>query len=333
MARAKVERENFGLVMASFPDRLRVEAIKAQESLAPFGKTISDAVAFYRTHLEQTAKSRPVAEVVHDLLNARKADGVSKRYHKDLRNRLTRFADSFGTRLISEITVPEIEKWLRCLCVSALTRNSYRLRLSALFEFAAAQGWVAKNSIALVAKAKTPSGKIGILKPTELAMLLEQASQDTLPYWAIGAFAGLRSAELERLEWQDIHFDSGLVEVTAAKAKTAARRFVAIQKPLSEWLKAYQGKSGKVCPAGLRKKLEADRTRAGLSKWPSNALRHSFASYHLAHFCDGAKLALEMGHRDQKLIFANYRELVKPKEAAKFWNIMPAPDAVIAMAA
>jgi len=95
-------------------------------------------------------------------------------------------------------------------------------------------------------------------------------------------------------------------------------------------LAPYESKSvGHVCPIGLRNKLEVDRQRAGLSKWPSNALRHSFASYHLAHFCDAAKLALEMGHRDQKLIFANYRELVKPQEAAKYWNIMPALDAAI----
>jgi hypothetical protein len=53
-------------------------------------------------------------------------------------------------------------------------------------------------------------------------------------------------------------------------------------------------------------------------------LRHSFASYHLAHFRDAAKLALELGHTDQVLIFRHYRELVKPDEAAKYWNIRPA---------
>ena len=104
-----------------------------------------------------------------------------------------------------------------------------------------------------------------------------------LPYWAIGAFAGLRSAELERLEWKDVHFDPGLIEVKASKAKTASRRFIAIQPNLMEWLASYRGRQGCVCPAGLRKKLEGDRDRAGLKKWPSNALRHSFASYHLAH--------------------------------------------------
>jgi hypothetical protein len=34
--------------------------------------------------------------------------------------------------------------------------------------------------------------------------------------------------------------------------------------------------------------LEATRVAAGIKRWPSNALRHSFASYHLAHFNDAA---------------------------------------------
>ena len=37
--------------------------------------------------------------------------------------------------------------------------------------------------------------------------------------WPSAAFAGLRRAELERLDWLDVHFDADLIEVTAAKAR------------------------------------------------------------------------------------------------------------------
>jgi integrase len=70
--------------------------------------------------------------------------------------------------------------------------------------------------------------------------------------------------------------------------------------------------------------LEADRTAAGLKKWQSNALRHGFASYHLAKFKDAAKLALELGHTKQDLLFRHYRELVKPEQAEKYWSTRPA---------
>ena len=58
--------------------------------------------------------------------------------------------------------------------------------------------------------------------------------------------------------------------------------------------------------------------------WPENALRHSFASYHLAHFKNAADTALQLGHHDSRITFAHYRELVKPKEAERYWNIKPA---------
>jgi hypothetical protein len=43
----------------------------------------------------------------------------------------------------------------------------------------------------------------------------------------------------------------------------------------------------------------------------------------LAHFKNAAELALEMGHTNQQMIFEHYRQLVRPKEAARYWKICP----------
>jgi len=129
---------------------------------------------------------------------------------------------------------------------------------------------------------------------------------------------------LERLDWSDIHFDSDLIEVTAEKAKTARRRFVRMQPNLREWLLPVRKRKGAVVCDNFRKQFDAAREAAKIAEWPDNALRHSFASYHLAHFKDAAALALEMGHTDSGMIFDHYRELVKPKEAERFWSIRPA---------
>jgi len=52
-------------------------------------------------------------------------------------------------------------------------------------------------------------------------------------------------------------------------------------------------------------------------EWPDNALRHSFASCHLAHFKDAAVLALETGHTDSGMIFDHYREAGEAASARK----------------
>jgi hypothetical protein len=115
--------------------------------------------------------------------------------------------------------------------------------------------------------------------------------------------------------------------VKARHSKTARRRLVTMQPNLRAWLAPYRAHRGPVCPSNLRLRTEADRERAGLRhNWPSNALRHSFGSYHLAHFKDAAALALQMGN-SVDVIFRHYRELVRPKEAERYWQIKPGETA------
>ena len=76
-------------------------------------------------------------------------------------------------------------------------------------------------------------------------------------------------------------------------------------------------------PANARKLIDAARIRSGFEKWPSNALRHSFASYFLAKFQDAAALALQMGHTTTGMIFTHYREVVAPEHADAYWQIVP----------
>jgi hypothetical protein len=84
--------------------------------------------------------------------------------------------------------------------------------------------------------------------------------------------------------------------------------------------------SGPVTCEEFRRQFDTARRDAGITDWPDNALRHSFASYHLAHFKDAAALALEMGHTDSGMIFSNYRQLVRPADAARYWSITPQSD-------
>src|SRR4051794_1320086 len=69
-----------------------------------------------------------------------------------------------------------------------------------------------------------------IFSVDDLQGLLDAAlgtEADVVPMLAIGAFAGLRHAEIKRLGWSEINL--GFIEVTASKAKTAKRRIVHIQ--------------------------------------------------------------------------------------------------------
>ena len=319
----KSELQNYGAAAFALPERSRIDAAEAERLLAPFGKTIADATRFYVSHLTASSSSKIVSLTIADLLAEKRGDGLSSRYTSDLRNRLNRFAEKFGQRIIATITAGEIDIWLRSLPVGGVTRNTFRRRLSVLFTFAKSKKLVVANPTIEVSRAKELPGETGILSVQALTELLSVASVETLPFWALGAFAGLRRCEIERLEWSEIDLIDGCVTVTAQKSKTASRRLVSMEPNLREWLAPYQHYRGKVCPIDLQARLNLDRDKAGLRHdWPQNALRHSFGSYHLARYHDVAALALQMGN-SPAMIFRHYRQLVRAKDAESYWKITP----------
>jgi len=312
----------------SISDALRTEAVKCSQTLIPFGKTIADATQFYVDHLTEINSSQTVSHAVKALQAACKADGKSVRYLRDLKYRFGRFEQDFGSRQIAGITTTDIDQWLRQLGLGTVSRNTFRRRLVTLFKFAKTSGWCRTVPAAESARVREVSDEVGILTPEELIGLLSVAADEMIPYWTIGAFAGLRASEIERLDWADVNLDRRWIKVQAKHAKTAARRLVTIQPNLLKWLLPYRGRKGPVAPENLRFKVLADRKRAEEAgsltrKWPSNALRHSFASYYLGRFDDAPKLALQLGHVGQDIIFRHYRELVTPADAKRYWKIEP----------
>jgi integrase len=324
-----IELKNSGREGAEFPTALRVMAQECKDALSNYGKTIKEATDFFIAHLKASAKSCNAVELVKELVAAKKADGASKRHVDDLRSRLNIFADKFDGQSVATITSAEIDDWLRSLPVSAVTRNHYRRLIVLAFNYAVQRGYATDNPAEKTAKAKEKKSDIGILTVTQAARLLESATPDILPYIAIGLFGGLRRAELERLDWSEVDFESGLVEVKAAKSKTAQRRFVTMQPNLREWLLPVRKHKGNITPEDFNAQFVQARLAAGITEWPDNALRHSFASYHLAHFKNAAATALELGHHDSRITFAHYRELVRPKEGERYWNVKPAATAKI----
>ena len=62
-----------------------------------------------------------------------------------------------------------------------------------------------------------------IFTPDEIAKLLASTGPDLLPALALCAFVGLRTAEVERLDWREVHPTERFIELTVGTAKTASR--------------------------------------------------------------------------------------------------------------
>ncbi len=317
-----VELQNQGREGVEFPSWLRIMAGECNELLEPFQKTIRDATEHYLAHLRVSARSCTVSELDVQMHAAKTADGASRSHLNDLKCRVKRFCVDFGDENAATISTRQVDEWLRDLPLAPQGRNNYRSAIRSLFNFAVKRNYATSNSAANTEKAKVVDVARGILTISETVALLNACESDTFPFVAISVFAGLRSAEIERLDWSEVDLDESHIEVTAKKAKNSRGRLVPISENLAAWIRPLMSRSGPVAPNGLRKRFDAVNVRARLSEWPPNAMRHSFASYRLAQTHDAARVSLEMGN-SPAMIFQHYREMVKPKDADRYRNIVP----------
>lgn len=288
--------------------------------------TLGEIVEGYRKKANLRRKSMTVKELSARFLASLDRRGLSENHRYATRLRLERFEDDHGDWMACDISSEVAGDWLHGLGLANLTVNHYRAALLQMFNHAVKIEAVEKNPIEAVDKLKAEGQEVGILSPEETADLLTHSPAEILPALAVGLFAGLRRSEISRLDWSDIDFEQGHVEVKARNTKSAARRLVPMRDALREWLTPHRQRRGLVMPSEMvyRSRLDEARKSAGIKTWPNNALRHSFASYNLAAFQNGAALAGEMGHGSTKMIFEHYRALVTPKKGKAFWSILPA---------
>jgi integrase len=300
--------------------------IAAKNLLRPFGIPLHDAIEEYvAMRSRKKIVEKRVGEIVDELLAAKEQARLSDRYIETLRTYLRRFADSFQTN-IGSINTGAIVRWLDSLKLGPRSRDNVRQAVVTLFNFARRRGYLPKGETTEAADVETVrdhgGGEIAVLTPAELSKLLRKSKPEYQLYFALGAFTGIRSAELLRLEWSEINFEKGHIEVKARKAKTATRRLVPIQPNLAKWLEPYRSSKGKLFTSRRTVDSAIKFAKRLRIPWKANCLRHSYATYRLSIILDAGRIALEMGNSPAKL-FTNYRELDRHNHAPDWFAIEP----------
>jgi integrase len=285
---------------------------------------IDAARAYAGTHAG--IKSITLGEAADLFVASREASGVSDTYVKGLRCYFRSLKQQFGPCLIADVTTQQLDQVLLSIKVGVVTKNNIRRTLVTLFKWARDQGYLQPDRKTAAERAMTftePGTAPAIFTPEELTRIIAVCPENLLPHIVIGAFAGIRSAEIARLEWADVLWDQGYIEIKARKAKTKARRLVPLLPNLRAWLEPHRGRTGLICHLpNTPVRLNYVGEKAGFG-WRQNALRHSFASYRLAQVQDAAKVSLEMGNSPEKL-FRHYRELVTADAATQWFSVFPA---------
>ena len=314
---AEAMLQNIGIpLVAAVEDSICARDLAGTESLSAMASE-------YGQHFKKVLRRVTIPQIVAEMLVHREQDGASKVYLGQLRTTLNRFATRFPGEVL-DATSQEIDAWLRSLEVAPGTRNSMLRCIKVFFSFARGRNYLpedkstAADNVRLV---KSVSDDVSVFTPDQMRTILHAAPPRLLPILAIGAFSGIRMAELNRLDWSAVDLERRIIEIRAGQAKTASRRVVPITDNLAAWLEPLKRK-GKVVAA---KYLHQDVTalaRVLKIDWPRNVLRHSFISYRIATVKSADQVALEAGN-SPSIIFKHYRELTTEDIADEWFGILP----------
>lgn len=216
------------------------------------------------------------------------------------------------------------------------TINHYRRALNVFLNWACKRKIIVQNPINLLPPITDEEPPRETYSPEELKNLLAlvyASHPDYIPWLTLGTFCGVRSREIARMEWKDIHMEDKELMVPHMKTKTGEPRLVPLPDAAVAWLKYWfslgNTAEGPIIPAANtnRRIWTMSRWMETLKKegfnWKRNALRHSFASYACAREMVYEQVASWLGN-SPAVMAKHYRKAKGKKEANEWFSITPA---------
>jgi integrase len=224
------------------------------------------------------------------------------------------------------VTPAELAAWFAKLPGSETTRAMYYRYVRMFFRWARRMRFVDDDPSEVIKAPRATAGR-NVLTVEQMTKVLEVPMAPWMrACMLLGAFAGIRTEELLRMDWKDIDTKTGEIEIRPGVGKDTGgvlERITDFTDPLSRRKDQLKGK-GKLVP-GTAREFHYARTdiaqALGWQDWPDNCLRHSFATFHLAHSKNAGKTAYQMGHTNPAMVQRVYAVPARKADAAAWWAI------------
>ena len=276
--------------------------------------------------LKLREKTVTFAKAVETALEDRKRKGLRARSIVDFRylcKRMMKMNPGLAERRMRSITSEDCRKYLEtAFGGSAAQYKKARAILSGVFSTAIRHEWCDTNPVSRVEVPDVVEKPIEPLTIEEVERLEEAAQlpehQDMQLSLHLMLYCGIRPTEVSRIDPErDIDWQHAQVLVRPTTSKTGGGRVVPLRKA--------GGITVRTIPRRWVHRWRALRKAAGWSKetahpWRQDVCRHTFATYHAAHYRNFPALQQEMGHRDSDLLRTRYVMGCGGLDAAAFWQ-------------
>jgi len=302
---------------------------------------------------KQRTDERSLRDAAGAYIESMERSGRNTSYIGHVRRALADMENALGNEFVREFSGEDLREYLFNLPYKPVTLKNRRNYLFGAFAWWEQQGWVNKNPMKRVETPQTQEKEPGILTVDETRRLFrinDKIDPEICGLLALGAFAGMRSSAISRIDHEEIDFSQRGILTPAEKTKKKRRQWIEdLPDNLWAWLKrtppqAFEmthrqmlhrrsmalKRAGLLVEADDLGRENAKRERQGLEPVemkpkapPKNALRHSFVTYHVALHRNPGKTALIISHRDQDCLYRHYLGIAKQKDGDKYFKIFP----------
>lgn len=228
---------------------------------------------------------------------------------------------------IARVEPLTLDRWLKTLEGSETSRAMWFRYARMFFRWCYRMRFIDRSPLDGVRPPRATPAR-NILTPAQMKALLKAPMpDDVMALVLLGAFAGLRTIEVARMNWEDVDFKSKQIHVRPEVSKQTTgmlERVVDMTEPLLKRREFFKGKKGVIVKGSLEALHEARRRVAlglGWEGWPDNALRHSFATYHLGRCGNAGMTAYQMGHTSPAMVQRVYAVPAVRADWKAFWRI------------
>ena len=303
-------------------DENQIKDIKDALAALPKGKTLLDSVK-RAWEFDATLSLHDALDKFVLLKQAKNQAGkLSDKELRSVRGRICNFKSTFSS--FSETTPQALLTYLTSKGRNT-TIQHWKSTVSEFFSFCTNRDMIRANPMLKIHADELikpdPPHTIGFLslkQAQDFLALLEEKYPQNVRFYAIALFAGVRIAEIPRMQDNHFLYDEKKIIFPAQIGKIKKAWTLEDLPPnLWAWLEKYKLTPILPMPRFLRTKIGKELNL------PYNFARHTFATYHLSLYFDPAKTAKITRNSEQMLKDHYWGALTDKATAKAYFEIMP----------
>lgn len=327
-----LKADNFDL-LDPLLDQLIIERKMLSEVIESLLKKRSTRGNVYDTDRSARSRYRMLLEGLGDIEITKINENVLCDWFAELEDKAVRTKENYLNALCELINHAEKQKWIKDSYVQSLDFGD-------------------KRSLTGYCEDKETDIKVmpvGIVEKLLHYSLKHEDKFRLTGKIVLGVFCGVRVTEVNKIKWSNVEFEKKNVIIPKAIAKKRRLRNIDLPDNAIAWLKKLPRNTYTNFVGNGRKEkgqFVVDNKARGSSaeRWTEfwrafvrdenlpygdwgkefkNALRHQYGSMHYELHGDVNALMKNMGHRNDEVLFDNYRALVSKGDGKKHFNIYP----------